>query len=149
MRPLRTEFPGATQAELFLLTKRKTPPWALLMERKRTSSRDTWRLINQNVRDVLILTGLFVGRMQRGGGESSQNPRKAYSFPLEQRGLQSLTNNRLPRDSTRNESQYSSVFILPSCVPRAFQLNQGKTIIEPIVQMRKLRRGDTRFTGQG
>ena len=44
------------------------------MERKRKFSRDTWRLINQNVRDVLILTWLFVGRMQRGGGESSQNP---------------------------------------------------------------------------
>ena len=66
------------------------------MERKRMSSRDTWRLINQNVRDVLILTGLFVGRTQRGGGESSQHPRKAHSFPLEQKGLQSLTNNHLP-----------------------------------------------------
>lgn len=64
-------------------------------------------------------------------------------------GLQTLANNRLPQDSAKNESQYLSVFILPSCVPRAFQLNEGRTIIEPIVQMRKLRREDARFTGQG
>lgn len=66
--------------QLLLLTKHKTPPWAPLMERKRTFSRDTWSLINQNVREVLILTGLFV-RTQRGGGESSQNPQESTQLP--------------------------------------------------------------------
>lgn len=70
-------------------------------------------------------------------------------LPSGAEGLKTLANNRLPRDSARKDSQYSSVFILPSYVPRAFQLNEGRTIIEPIVKMRKLRHRDARFAGQG